>query len=190
MRKIVVSNMTSLDGYIAGPAGELDWHLVDADFIKYSEEMLDAADLILFGRITYELMAAYWPQPENIKNDPIVAAKMNGLPKIVFSRTMKKANPMAIGWENTTLVNDNLKENLTKLKHQPGKDILILGSGSIVAALTQMGLIDEYRFIINPVILGAGKPQFTGDVDRAKLTLTGMAKLASGVVILTYEPIK
>ncbi len=177
--------MVSLDGFIAGPNGELDWHLVDSDFIKYSEEMLEAADLILMGRVTYELMAAYWPLPENIKNDPIVAAKMNGLPKIVFSRTMNK-----VTWQNTTLMKDNLKENLTKLKHQPGKDILILGSGSIVAMLTQMGLIDEYRFIINPVILGAGKPQFTNEADRTKLNLTGMSKLASGVVILTYQPIK
>ena len=185
MRKVVVSNMVSLDGFIAGPNGELDWHLVERDFIKYSEEMLEAADAILMGRVTYELMAAYWPLPENIKNDPIVAAKMNGLPKFVFSRTMDNAT-----WENTTLVKDNLKENLTKLKQQPGKDILILGSGSIVAMLTQMGLIDEYRFIINPVILGAGMPQFKGGADKTKLTLTGMSKLTSGVVILTYKPIK
>ncbi len=177
--------MVSLDGFIAGPNGELDWHLVDPEFIRYSEEMLHAADMIVFGRITYELMAAYWPLPENIKGDPVVAERMNGLPKTVFSRTMDKAM-----WENTTLIKDNLKENLTKLKHQPGKDILILGSGSIVAALTQMGLIDEYRFIINPVILGAGKSQFTSDADRTKLTLTGISKLTSGVVILTYKPIK
>ena len=155
MRKIIVSNFVSLDGYIAGPDGELDWHLVDKDFLDYAEDMLNSVDTILFGRKTYEMMADYWPKPEPRVNDPVIAGKMNGLPKIVFSKTLDK-----VEWENSSLVKENIKETVLKLKQQPGKDIVILGSGTIVSAFTQMGIIDEYRIIINPVILGAGKTQF------------------------------
>jgi dihydrofolate reductase len=185
MRKIIVSNLVSLDGYFDGPNGELDWFTVEDEFFAYAAEMLNSMDYILFGRKTYQMMAAYWPTPEAKSNDPVVAAKMNDLPKIVFSKTLDK-----VEWENSTLIKDNLKEAMLKLKEQPGKDIVILGSGSIVSAFTQMGIIDEYRFIINPVILGEGKLHFTGSLDRKKLRLTDVKRLISGVVILYYQPIQ
>ena len=185
MRKIIVSNMVSIDGYIEGPNRELNWHVVNDEFLKYAEDMLNAADILLFGRLTYEMMAAYWTLPESIKNDAVIAGKMNRLTKIVFSKTLDK-----VDWENSSLIKENIKEEMLKLKEQPGKDIVILGSGSIVSAFTQMGIIDEYRIIINPVILGAGNPQFHGNLDKTLLRLTEFKKLKSGVVVLYYQPIQ
>ena len=98
MRKIFVSEMVSVDGFFAGPNGEIDWHNVDAEFNEYAIDMLDSVDLLMFGRVTYELMAAYWPSPEAIRDDPRVAARMNALPKLVFSRTLDRA-----AWANTGL---------------------------------------------------------------------------------------
>jgi dihydrofolate reductase len=184
MRKVIVSNMVSLDGYFDGPNGELDWHVVNNEFIEYAEDMLNSVDCILFGRRTYQMMAAYWTMPEVKLNDPVIAGKMNSLTKIVFSKSLD-----SVEWENSSLVKDNIKETVLKLKQQPGKDIVILGSGSIVSALTQMNLIDEYRVIINPVILGAGKLQFTGSLDKKILNLTDVKRFNSGVVILYYQPI-
>jgi dihydrofolate reductase len=185
MRKIIVSNMVSLDCFIAGPGGELDWHVVDDEFNKYGEDMLNSADTILFGRVTYEMMASYWPTPAAIEDDPLIAAGMNSISKIVFSKTLDK-----VDWENATVVTEDLAGKVKKLKAQPGKDILILGSGSIVAQLTEVNLIDEFRMIINPVILGDGKPQFNKNLTRKKLQLTDIRQLASGVVILYYQTIK
>jgi len=105
MRKIIVSNFVSLDGYIAGPNGELDWYIVNKEFLDYAEDMLNSVDTILFGRKTYEMMADYWPMPEAKSNDPAIADKMNGLPKIVFSKTLAE-----VDWENSSLVKEMLKK--------------------------------------------------------------------------------
>jgi len=115
--------------------------------------------------------------------DRFIAGKMNGLAKIVFSKTLDK-----VEWENSTLVKENINETILKLKDQPGKDIIILGSGSIVSLFTQMGIIDEYRMIVNPVILGGGIPEFTGISGRKILELTDVKRFSSGVVILCYQP--
>jgi dihydrofolate reductase len=184
MRRIITSNLVSLDGYLAGPGGDLSWHTVNDEFFRYAEDMLNSAGTLLFGRITYDLMASYWPAETVKKDDPVIAGKMNGLPKIVFLKTLEKA-----GWENTTLFNGDVEKNIRHLKEQPGKDILILGSGTIVSALTQSGLIDEYRFIINPVILGGGVYQFTGQIDRKKMELKDVKRFSFGVVMLSYQPI-
>ncbi len=185
MRRIITSNLISLDGYLAGPGGDLSWHVINDEFNGYAMEMLKAVDTILFGRVTYELMASYWPTESAKKNDSVIAGKMNSLPKIVFSTTLKNAE-----WENTTLFNSDVEKNIRQLKEQPGKDIVILGSGTIVSALTQADLIDEHRFIINPVILGGGVPQFSGLLDRKRLELTEVRKLNTGVVMLHHQPIK
>ncbi|HWZ14636.1 MAG TPA: dihydrofolate reductase family protein [Mucilaginibacter sp.] len=184
MRKIIVSNLVSVDGFICGPNGEFDWQVVNDEFFAYAEEMLNEMDGLIFGRKTYEMMASFWPTAEAKKNDPVIANKMNSLQKIVFSRTLNNA-----GWENSILIRDNMKENVLKLKQQPGKDMVIFGSGEIVSAFTQMGVIDEYRFIINPIILGAGKSQFEGLPERKKLELTDIKRFNTGVVILYYQPI-
>jgi len=184
MRKVIVSNLVSLDGYIEGPNADLDWPVVEEEFFKYAEDMLESVDTILFGRKTYEMMAAYWPTETVVENDPVIAGEMNSLPKIVFSSTLTK-----VDWENSTLIKHNIEEEILKLKSKPGKDIVILGSGSIVSQLTQANLIDEYRLIVNPVILGSGTPEFTGNISKKALKLTDLKRLKSGVVILYYQPI-
>ena len=184
MRKIIVSNLVSLDGYFEGPNAELDWFTVDEEFNGYAEELLNSVDTILFGRKTYEMMASYWPTDEAKSDDPIIAGKMNSLPKIVFSTTLDN-----VEWENSSLIKNNVNAEILKLKARPGKDIVIFGSGSIVSALTQSDLIDEYRILINPVILGGGKSHFSGNPDRKTLKLTDVKRFNSGLIALYYQPI-
>jgi dihydrofolate reductase len=183
MRKLFVFNLVSLDGFFAGPDGELDWHNVDAEFNEYAISMLDSVDTLLFGRVTYDLMAGYWPTPEGVKDDPLVAQRMNDLSKVVFSRTMDKA-----GWRNTRLVMDNIVDEIKNLKKQSGKDMVILSSGTIVSQFAQSGLIDEYRFMVNPIVLGSGKPMFQDLKDRLPLKLLKTWTFRSGNVLLTYKP--
>ena len=183
MRKVFVFNMVTLDGYFEGPNREIDWHNVDAEFNEYAVDMLNSVDTLIFGRVTYELMAGYWPTPDATKNDPIVAERMNNLPKIVFSKTLDK-----VAWSNTRLVKDNIEEEIEKMKKRPGKDMAILGSGSIVSLFAQRGLVDEYRLMVNPVVLGQGNPLFKGIGDRIYLKLLGTRTFRSGNVLLYYGP--
>ena len=181
MGKLIVSNLMTVDGMFAGPKGEIDWHNVDEEFNEYAIGMLESAGILLFGRVTYELMANYWPTEDGIADDPIVAEKMNSLPKVVFSRTIEKAD-----WNNTRLVKENLAQEIAEMKRQDGKDLMILGSGTIVQQLAMLGLIDEFRLIVNPVILGAGKPLFK-DVDKKiNLELLETKTFQSGNVLLRY----
>lgn len=175
--------MVTLDGFFAGPNGEIDWHVVDAEFNEYAIAMLNAADTILFGRVTYDMMAAYWPGEKPVKNDPIVAERMNNLEKIVFSTTQED-----LAWNNSTVMKTIDRAEIIKIKEQPGKDILILGSGTIVSAFAGLGLIDEYRLIVNPVALGKGKTLFAGVNNRVKLKLSKTKTFCSGNVLLYYEP--
>jgi dihydrofolate reductase len=183
MRKLIVFNLVTLDGYFAGRGGDISWHNVDAEFNEYAIEMVKAGNTLLFGRITYELMASFWPTPEAIKNDPIVAERMNNLPKIVFSRTLDK-----VDWNNTRLVKANMLSEIRKMKQESGNDMAILGSGSIVSQLAQQGLIDEYRIMVNPVILGKGKTMFEGIQDKLALKLIKSRIFDNGNVLLYYEP--
>jgi dihydrofolate reductase len=189
MRKVLLSNLVTLDGFFAGPKGELDWHIVDEEFNQYAIDLLSKVDALLFGRVTYQLMADYWPaaatNPATPKSDLEIADKMNNLPKIVFSKTLQK-----VEWKNTRLVKENIAEEISKMKEQPGKDMVIFGSGSIVSTFMQHGLIDEYRIIVNPIILGNGNPLFKGIKDKHNLKLLKTKVLGSGVVILYYEPVK
>ena len=185
MRKVLVFNLVTLDGYFEGPNREIDWHNVDEEFNEYAVEMLNSVDTLLFGRVTYELMAGFWPTPDAMKNDPIVAERMNNLSKIVFSRTLDR-----VEWHNARLVKNNIAEEIKKMKNQPGKDMVILGSGSIVSELAQRGLIDEYRIMVNPVVLGRGKSLFKGINGRLNLKLTKTRTFKSGNVLLYYEAMK
>lgn len=175
--------MVTLNGYFEGPNKEIDWHNVDGECNEYAIDMLNSVDMLLFGRVTFELMASYWPTPDAIKNDPIVAEKMNTLSKIVFSKTLDE-----VAWQNTKLVRDNIEEETKNMKKQPGKDMVLLGSGSIMSEFAQRGLIDEYRIMVNPVVLGNGKPLFTGIKDRLNLKLTNTRIFKSGNVLLYYRP--
>lgn len=190
MRKIIVSNLVSLDGFFEGPNKEIDWFVVDEEFFEYARNLLSEVDTILFGRVTYEHMAGYWPTKSAKENDPVIADKMNNLPKIVFSKTLSKIDPIVIGWNNSSLIIENVAEEINKLKQQPGKDMVIFGSGNLVSSLTQQGLIDEYRIILNPVILGNGNPLFKGLHEKLNLVLLKTKTFNNGVVILYYEPKK
>lgn len=183
MRKLLVFNLVTLDGYFEGLNRDISWHNVDAEFNEYAIDMLNSVDTLLFGRVTYQLMAGYWPTPDAIKNDPIVAGKMNALPKIVFSRKLNK-----VEWNNTRLVVDNIEEEIMKMKNQPGKDMALLGSSSIMSACANRGLIDEYRIMVNPLILGNGTPLFKGIKDRIKLKLVKARTFRNGNVLLYYQP--
>ncbi|MGO8754326.1 MAG: dihydrofolate reductase family protein [Gallionellaceae bacterium] len=183
MRKIIFQMMVSLDGYFEGPNKELDWHLVDNEFNDYASDLLGSVDALLFGRVTYQLMASYWPTPTAQMNDPVIAEKMNSLPKIVFSKTLVKAD-----WNNTRLVKENAAKEISKLKRPPGKDMAIFGSSDLAVSLMASGLIDEYRIFINPVVLGSGKPLLQGLKNRLKLTLVRTKVFNSGLVLLCYKP--
>jgi len=177
VRKILVSNLISLDGFYEGPSDEIDFFFVDQDFLSYAAEMMNSVDTILFGRKTYEYMAAYWPTAPK----DAVADKMNSLPKIVFSKTLPK-----VDWNNSRLAKGELVEEVNKLKQQPGGDMVVLGSATVASQLLQLGLIDEYRVLINPVLIGSGKPLFRGITERIKVKLLATRSLASGMVILSY----
>jgi dihydrofolate reductase len=181
MRKIIAQEMVSLDGFFTGPNGEIDWFIWDNALRDLSLGTLGSVDTLLFGRTTYELMASYWPTAT--AEDPEIARSMNALPKIVFSQSLKKAD-----WNNTRVVNRIDPDEIAKMKQQPGKDMVIYGSGIIVSALTRLGLIDEYRLIVNPVILGNGKPLFKGLNEKLSLKLLEARALGSGNVLLRYEP--
>ncbi len=173
----------TIDGYIAGPDGDISWHNVDEEFQELANKASHSGNTLIFGRVTYELMARFWPTPEALRTDPFVAQGMNAAEKIVFSRSLNKAD-----WNNTRLVKHDMVGEIRRLKQQPGKDLTILGSGSIVAQLAQEGLIDEYQILVNPVILGGGKTMFEGMKTKANLKLVSARTFGNGNILLTYEP--
>jgi dihydrofolate reductase len=176
-------NLVSLDGFFAGQNGEIDWHNVDEEFNQAAVEMIGQFDTILFGRVTYELFEGYWPNaaldPMTSKEDRIIAGKINEMTKIVFSKTLKK-----VTWNNSRLIHDNIEAEVRTLKQEKGRDMVIYGSGTIVQQLSHAGLIDEYQFMVNPVVLGNGKALFK-DMIRLKLVRTRPFK--GGNVLLVYE---
>jgi dihydrofolate reductase len=177
--------MLTLDGFFEGPNRDISWHNVDAEFNEFAVEQLGTTDLLLFGRVTYELMASYWPTQAALKDDPIVALIMNSIAKIVFSTTLQKAD-----WNNTRLVKQRIPEEVTKLKEQPGKDIAIFGSSDLATSLIPSNLIDEFRLIINPVVLGKGKPLFAGLQEQLPMKLLKTRLFRSGNILLSYAPTK
>jgi dihydrofolate reductase len=182
MRKVIVSNLISLDGCYAGPNGEIDWfqNIADEEFEDYAVRLIDSIDTMLYGRLTYELMYSYWPDaPET--EDPRITKAMNSFQKVVFSTTMDKAE-----WGHTTVVKRNIDEEVIKLKNVTGKDMVIYGSGSIVQYLGNKGLIDEYRIFVAPLILGKGKLLFE-NVGKINLKLTDQKTFKSGMALLHYN---
>jgi dihydrofolate reductase len=179
MRKLFVSNVMSLDGFFEGPNHELNWFPPDEEFFDYARDMLRSVDTILFGRATYEHMAAYWPSATGPRE---IAEKMNSLRKLVVSRTLQK-----VEWNNSTLLPADFAREISKLKQQPGKDIVILGSAKLASSLLHQGLIDEYRVIIGPVLLGRGHTLFPNIKQKLDLKLEKTKLLRSGVVVLYYQ---
>jgi dihydrofolate reductase len=186
MRKLTVFINVTLDGYFAGPKGELDWaHRTskDPEWNAFVEENAKSGGTLLLGRLTYEVMVSYWPTPEAKKNDPVVAEGMNSAPKIVFSRTLDK-----VSWSNTRVMKGDLVTEVRKLKHESGSNIATLGSGSIVSQLTQAGLVDGYQIVVHPVIIGQGKALFPDVKDMKTLKLRTTRAFGNGNVALTYQP--
>jgi dihydrofolate reductase len=182
--KLVAFTNLTLDGYFSGPKGDLGWakRNSDPEYDAFVADNAKSGGALLLGRITYDMMAIYWPTPQAARNDPAVAQSMNRLPKVVVSRTLSRAS-----WSNTTLLKGDLPAEVRKLK-QSATDVAILGSGSIVAQLTKEGLIDEYQVMMNPVVLGQGKPLFEGLARPLALTLTKSRSFGNGNVFLCYQP--
>jgi dihydrofolate reductase len=183
MRKIISFHVTTLDGYYEGPNQEFDWPVVDEEFNEFSLAQLDEVDTLLFGRVTYELMANYWPTPAARQDDPKVAERMNGIAKIVVSRSLRQAT-----WDPTSIIGDDVAARVSELKRQPGRDIAVFGSSELTVSLIGMGLMDEVRVMVNPVVLGAGKSLFRTADARFSLKLLGARQFRSGNVLLTYQP--
>jgi dihydrofolate reductase len=185
MRRLVVFNQLSVDGYFTDAHGDMSWAKEGADdeFNRFTTERAQGGGVLLFGRVTYEMMESFWPTPEAARMLPKVAEQMNKLPKVVFSRTMKEAR-----WKNTTLVKDDLEGTIRHMKAQPGPDMAIMGSGTVVSQLAETGLVDAYELIINPVALGAGRTIFNGIRERVNLTLTESRMFKNGKVFLCYAP--
>ena len=157
MRKIITTTWITLDGFIAGPNEEMDWVIVDEEMGIYEDDLVSAADTLLLGRVTYQSFAGSWPHvpdnPNASEGEKAYARKLNAMRKIVFSKTLP-----TVEWNNSSLVKEVLPEDITKLKQEPGRDMLIYGSASLVRTLTNHGLIDEYQLLVHPVVLGNGVP--------------------------------
>ncbi|MBV9961739.1 MAG: dihydrofolate reductase family protein [Parafilimonas sp.] len=185
MRKIISFMHMSLDGFVAGPDGEMDWINVDEEIFDYIGKRISEGDTALYGRVTYEMMENYWPaaadSPGASKHDIEHSKWYNGIHKIVLSKTMKDAD-----LANTTIVSDNLSERINKIKQQQGSDIAVFGSPTATHSLIQQNLIDGYWLFVNPVILGQGIPLFTNIKDKIKLQLLNTRQFTCGVTELNY----
>jgi dihydrofolate reductase len=178
MRKLIMWNMITLDGFFEGPSHDIGWFVFDDELESYIHETQVSADTLLFGRVTYELMAGYWPTAEGR-----IADFMNSARKVVVSRTLDKAE-----WTNTTLLQENVPQEVARLKEQPGNDIFVFGSANLSSTLMSHGLFDEYRIAVNPLVLGRGTPLFQNGIDKLNLKRLETRPLNSGVVVLHYAP--
>lgn len=185
MQKVSVFNHITLDGYFVDGNGGMAWAKVqngDQEWNTFVAENSSGEATLLFGRATYELMASYWPTPAADQHNPIVAHRMNQLQKVVFSRTLQRAN-----WNNTTLIKEDLPGAIRKMKAEAGNGMVILGSGTIVSQLANEGLIDDYQFVVNPLVLGRGRTMFEGISEKHSLKLTKSRTFNNGFVFLCYE---
>jgi dihydrofolate reductase len=188
MQKLMVFNNVSLDGYFVDANGEMTWAHNTKPDAEWNEFMVSNATgraVLVFGRVTYDLMVNFWPTPMAAKDWPAAAEGMNSSQKIVFSRTMDKAS-----WNNTRLVKTDPVAEIRKLKSEAGAGICILGSGTIVSQLAQEGLIDRFDVAVIPVVLGKGRTMFEGVTKRLSFTRTKCRPFANGNVLLCYEPIR
>jgi len=186
MRRLIVFNNVTVDGYFADKNGHMRWvhrQTQDPEFNAFVAENASGGGQLLFGRKTYQMMASYWPTPMAMQNEPKVAAGINNLPKVVFSRTLCEAT-----WKNTHLVKSDMVTEVRKMKREPGPDMVILGSGSLVAQLGQEGLIDEFQLLVNPFVLGGGRSMFAGLEKSLSLKLAKTRAFKNGNVLLSYQP--
>jgi len=191
MRKLIVSVNITLDGFMAGPDCELDWHFTrwTPEMAEVQSRQLSRADTILLGRITYNGMANYWSKVRSDlsfpREDLAFADLMNSRQKVVFSRTLNN-----LIWENSVQISGNLGSEVYKLKKAKGDDIIIYGSSKLISGLMRLGIIDEYILWIHPVVLGAGKPLFGKANELTNMRLSQLQQFSSGVVLLQYQTMR
>jgi dihydrofolate reductase len=179
VKKVIVSEFVTLDGIMEAP-DQWSFQFWNEEIAKFKFDELFASDALLLGRVTYQGFAAAWP---SMTDEEGFAERMNSLPKFVVSKTLEE-----VEWNNSRLIKGNIAEEVSKLKQQPGQDILISGSGDLIHTLTQYNLIDEYRLLVYPVVLGSGKPLFKSLNDQLHLKLLETKTFDSGVVLLSYQP--
>ncbi len=189
MRKIVFLMHVSLDGYVAGPNGEMDWIVYNDELESYVHALHSTVDAAIYGRVTFQMMESYWPRvlsdPSSTQPERNHAEWLDSATKIVISRTLNHSD-----WKKTIFIGENIAEEITKLKQQPGKNMWLLGSPSVAQTFMRLGLIDEYRLNVNPVILGSGLPLF-GNLDNPiNLKLLESKTITGGIAALRYEPVK
>jgi dihydrofolate reductase len=187
MRKLFLQMMVSIDGYVEDAQRQLDWHFVDADYEAYSSEVLRSVDGVLLGRKSYELFASFWPTagdaPGASASQREAARLLNALPKLVVSRTLAHA-----AWNNTRLLREDFADELRRLKAEPGKDLVLFAGAQLADSCIRAGLVDEYRLVLNPILLGGGTPLFAQGRPRTRLRLTAERSFASGARLLVYRP--
>jgi dihydrofolate reductase len=188
MRRLTVFNLVSIDGYFCDNAGDMSWahraqNIQDPEWSAFVAGNAKGGGELLFGRVTYDMMPAYWPTPMAAQANGVVAERMNNGRKIVFSRKMKEAT-----WSNTTLVKGDMCREVRRMRNEDGVGMAVLGSGTLVAQLAQEDLVDEYQLAVIPVVLGAGRSLFEGVTNAPKLVLAASRAFKNGNVLLTYGP--
>ena len=183
MRKVMVFNSISLDGYFTDGGNEMSWaHKRDPEWQAFTAENAGGDAELVFGRKTYDMMAGFWPMPQAMQAMPKVAESMNRMRKTVFSRTLTSA-----AWQNTRVFNGDLAAEVRRMKQASGPDLLLMGSGEIIAQLTQAGLIDNFQIVLTPIVLGKGRSLFEGVTGRPQLKLTKTRSFGNGNTVLWYE---
>jgi dihydrofolate reductase len=185
MPRLTAFEQVSLDGFFTDAGGDMSWaHKRDPEWNEFAASNAKGGGALLFGRVTYQMMERYWPTPAARDANAAVADSMNKMPKVVFSRTLDKA-----AWSNTTLVKSDPAAAVRKMKSEPGPDMVILGSGTIVSLLAQAGLIDEYQIVVNPIVLGKGRTLFETVDNKIGLKRIRTRPFSNGNVVLWYEPV-
>ncbi|HET8912623.1 MAG TPA: dihydrofolate reductase family protein [Ktedonobacteraceae bacterium] len=186
MRKVISFMHVSLDGFTVGPNGELEWAIVDDELNPFVDGLFKSVDIAMYGRVTYQLMESYWPtvldDPTATERERAHARWVGNVSKIVFSSTLSTAD-----WKNTRLIKDRIAEEIHALKRESGGDLMIFGSPRLTHSFMRLGLIDEYRLFLNPILLGGGTPLFQDTKAWTKLKLLDATKFQSGVVGLHYQ---
>jgi dihydrofolate reductase len=190
MRKLISFMHISLDGFVAGLNGEMDWIKVDEEIFDYVGKRISEGDTALYGRVTYQMMQDYWPtagdKPAATRHDIEHSKWYSKVYKVVLSKTMNSDSFRDAGLTNTKIISDNLSDRINEIKQQAGKDILLFGSPTATHSLMQLNLIDGYWLFVNPIILGSGIPLFVNIRDKIKLKLLTTHQFVCGVTELNY----
>ncbi len=188
MRKLILFMHTSLDGFVAGPKGEMDWIIVSEEMFDHAAQQTAQADTALYGRVTYQMMESYWPtagdKPNASKHDKEHSAWYNKVEKAVVSKTMQGEN-----LPNTNIISEDILGKIVSLKEASGKNIVMFGSPAVAHVLMAKNLIDDYWLFVNPILLGEGIPLFKDIKERTKLKFVASETFSSGVVYLHYKKI-